>query len=132
MVNTINELVDKARAMAQRQRLSDNIKVGDVGCALLSDKGRIYVGKNIQSDCGIGICAEQGTISEMVGKGKTRIRKIVVVGHQGKILVPCGKCREFIYQIDNKNLDTDVILSNKKTVKLRKLLPMRWQEIYFR
>ena len=36
---------------------------------------------------------------------------------------PCGRCREFIRQVDPLNLDTEVILAPDNIVKLRDLLP---------
>jgi len=48
------------------------------------------------------------------------------------VLPPCGRCREFMYQIDRNNLDTEVIISDTKTVTLRELLPYcgpeKWNE----
>jgi cytidine deaminase len=40
-----------------------------------------------------------------------------------KVLPPCGRCREFIRQIHQENLDTEVLLSAAKSVPLRELLP---------
>lgn len=39
------------------------------------------------------------------------------------VLPPCGRCREFIRQIDPANLDTEVILGRNRTTPLRDLLP---------
>jgi cytidine deaminase len=39
------------------------------------------------------------------------------------VLPPCGRCREFIRQIDDANLDTLVILGSEHAVALRELLP---------
>jgi hypothetical protein len=35
---------------------------------------------------------------------------------------PCGRCREFIRQIDPANLDTEVVLGRTSSAKLRELL----------
>ena len=48
------------------------------------------------------------------------------------VIPPCGRCREFIRQIDPANLDTDVVLGRDTSaqVKLRDLLPSNewpWQ-----
>jgi len=61
----------------------------------------------------------------MVTAGERRISKIVAVWGVEAITVlpPCGRCREFMYQIDTSNLDTEVIISATKTVPLRELLP---------
>ena len=57
-----------------------------------------------------------------------QIKKIVAVTSNGKILPPCGRCRELIYEINEKNIDTDVIISKNKAVKLKELLPHIWQK----
>ncbi len=63
----------------------------------------------------------------MITAGEYKIRKIVGVWKDNKddvfILSPCGRCREFIRQIDEGNLETDVILAKDEVVKLKELLP---------
>ena len=39
------------------------------------------------------------------------------------VVPPCGRCREFIGQIDPSNLDTEVVLGQHRTSTLRELLP---------
>jgi len=46
----------------------------------------------------------------------------IIWEHALKILPPCGRCREFIKQVDNDNLQAEVILKDK-VVKLEELLP---------
>jgi cytidine deaminase len=53
--------------------------------------------------------------------------KIVAVGRNGKILPPCGRCREFMYQINNENLEAEVLVAENKVVKLEELLPYRFE-----
>ena len=64
----------------------------------------------------------------MITGGEYKIKKIVAVLEDGKVLPPCGRCREFMYQIDSDNLETDVIVGENKVVKLRELLPYAWDE----
>lgn len=132
MAITTNELISKAKSIAKRIRHTDSCKSGDVGCALVTGKGHVYEGVNLFCDCGVGFCAEHSAIAAMVLKGETRIKAIAAVDYKGRLLPPCGRCRELLFQIDYGNLDTDIILSKSKAVKLRKLLPERWQEVYFR
>jgi cytidine deaminase len=45
------------------------------------------------------------------------------------VLPPCGRCREFIRQVDPANLDTEVILGSDRSALLRELLPANeWPE----
>jgi len=64
----------------------------------------------------------------MVTAREYKIARIVAVWRnegQGPlhVLPPCGRCREFIHQIDPANLDAEVVLGRDRTVRLRELLP---------
>ena len=122
------ELIEKARSVVKPRKVGNGCEAGDVGCALLTDKGNIYLGVCIDASCGIGFCAEHSAIAAMVTAGEQRISKIVAVDHE-TILPPCGRCRELMRQIDAGNMDrTDVIVASDKAVKLRELLPHPWGE----
>jgi cytidine deaminase len=54
------------------------------------------------------------------------IRKIVAVVEGGVPISPCGRCREFMSQINEKNADAEVIVGKNKSVKLKDLLPLPW------
>jgi len=82
------------------------------------------------NDYGIGFCAEHSAVAEMVKNGETNIRKIVATTAQGNVLPPCGRCREMIYQIDESNLDTEIIVGNGNKQLLRELLPNNWQKYF--
>ena len=57
--------------------------------------------------------------------GMNRIVKIVAVREDGHVVPPCGRCREFMFQIDPRNVDAKVLLEDGiKT--LDELLPNRW------
>ncbi len=64
----------------------------------------------------------------MVTEGESHVVTVVAVHKRGKIVSPCGRCREFIYQIDTKNADTRVILGPDRVVPLKALLPEHWRE----
>jgi cytidine deaminase len=117
-----NELIRRAKEVVIPRWLSDFVEVGVVGSALVTDKGNIYTGISISAACSVGFCAEHNAIGNMVTNGESKITSIVAVDCDGKILAPCGRCREFISQMDKGNGDTRVILSNK-VMTLRDLLP---------
>jgi cytidine deaminase len=100
---------------------------GDVAAALVTVDGNVYVGVCIDTTCGTGICAEHAAIAAMVTAREYRIAKIVAVcgGNGGPLYVvpPCGRCREFIRQIDPGNLATEVILGRSESLTLDELLP---------
>jgi cytidine deaminase len=120
------ELVARAGALAGRRVLSPTVKVGDVGCALETARGAVHVGVNIDAACGIGFCAEHAAIASMVTSGESQIARIVAVDSTGRILPPCGRCRELIYQTDPANGAARVILADGAQT-LEALLPLHWK-----
>lgn len=121
-----DELIEKAASIVNPRKVGDDL-MGDVGCALVTDQENIYLGVCIDVGSGIGFCAEHSAISAMVTTGEYRIQKIVAVwkDEQGTVYVlsPCGRCRQFIYQVHKENIDTEVILDRDKVVRLAELLP---------
>lgn len=128
---THRELIEQARTVLRPRTLAFNNAAGDVACALLSAGGKVYFGVCIDVSSGIGFCAEHSAIAAMITAGESRIAKIVAVWGEDTVLPPCGRCREFMYQIDEGNLTgTDVILGEDKAVKLQELLPHPYHEVW--
>lgn len=122
---TNEELIERATSVINPHRVGDHL-FGDVGCALVTDKGNVYLGVCIDVGSDIGFCAEHSAMAAMVTDGEYRIKKIVAVWQDGQdtyILSPCGKCREFMRQIDEENLEAKIILDTDKVVRLAELLP---------
>jgi len=123
---TNRELIDKAISVIGTKIIGE-YTVGNVGAALITDKGNVYCGVCIDVGSSMGFCAEHNAIGSMVTAGEYRISKIVAVwkddNNNNFILSPCGRCREFMLQIDKQNLEAEVILEEKRSVKLRDLLP---------
>jgi cytidine deaminase len=125
------QMIEKAKAVLRPRKLSNDNSAGDVACALLSSAGNLYFGVCIDIGSGIGFCAEHSAIAAMITAGECSISKIVAVWGDGVVLPPCGRCREFMYQIDNVNLSTtDVILGENRIVKLKDLLPHPYDEVW--
>jgi cytidine deaminase len=118
-------LIERAKSVVRPKRVGDYL-IGDVGCALLSDTSQIYLGVCIDTGSSMGFCAEHSAIGAMVTAGEYKIRKIVAVWKDEQhsyVLSPCGRCREFIRQVHEDNLETEVILGRDKVVRLADLLP---------
>jgi cytidine deaminase len=122
------EATKKARQVAETRE--DWKFMGYVGAALVTKQGNVFTGINIELFCGIGFCAEHSAVAEMVKNGETNIRKIVATTAEGSVLPPCGRCREMIYQIDESNLDTEIIIGDGDKKLLRELLPNNWQKCF--
>ena len=125
------ELIERARSVLSPRELSLGNSAGDVACALLSSSGHIYLGVCIDVSSGIGFCAEHSAIAAMITAGENSISKIVAVWGDNTILPPCGRCREFMYEIDTTNFEsTEVILGEDRVVKLKDLLPHPYHEVW--
>ena len=128
------DLIARAKAVVNPRRIGDYL-VGDVGAALITDQGHIYVGVCIDAGSGIGFCAEHSAIAAMVTAGETRIERIVAVWLDetgaAYVIPPCGRCRELIRQIQAGRVDTLVILAADHAVPLAELLPYHdgWNKI---
>src|SRR4051794_35041867 len=131
---TNENLIQSAASVLRPRTSTDGRLMGDVGATLLTDKGNTYSGVCIDTGSDTGFCAEHSAIAAMVTSGEYRIAKIVAVWRDerdGKLYVlpPCGRCREFIRQIDEANLETEVVLGKDKTLALKELLPYHeWPE----
>jgi len=128
---TNEQLIQKAKEVAKLHKSSEDVRIGDIGCALVTNKGNLYLGVSIHACCGIGFCAEHSAIASMVLKQEYKIKKIVAVSGDGTILPPCGRCRELMYQIDEENYETEIIIDKNKVVKLKDLLPEPWQKKFY-
>ncbi|MCD6284675.1 MAG: cytidine deaminase [Anaerolineae bacterium] len=127
---TNEELIQKAKDVLNYRELSDECNAGGVSAALLTAAGNVYVGVSIDAACGIGFCAEHSAIAHMVTMGESRIVRVVALSSDGKSMPPCGRCRELLYQVNNDNLDTQILLYPGHVVALAALLPERWQELW--
>ena len=120
------ELIDAARPLVRNLTLGrPDHDAATVAAALRTASGAIHTGVCIHLSCGLGFCAEPAAAADMIKNGETRIESIVAVTEDG-ILAPCGRCREFLAQIDPLNADALVILGEDHAVPLRELLPHHW------
>lgn len=118
-------LIEHAASVVNPKQIGDHL-VGDVGAALITDQGNIYLGVCLDLPSGIGFCAEHSAIAAMVTAGEYRIAKIVAVWkdeYSPYVVAPCGRCRELIRQIDAGNMSTEVILDRDHVMTLEELLP---------
>lgn len=122
------ELIQEAKSVLYPRELSGGSTAGTVAAALVTDRGNVYRGVCIDVPCSMGFCAEHAAIAAMVTAGESRIEKIVAIcGREIGLVAPCGRCREFMYQVNHENLKTEVLL-DCGTVTLRELLPHIWKK----
>jgi cytidine deaminase len=115
-------LILKAKSLSGEKNIKNGI-VKEVGCALITEKGEMFYGVSLNLPCGIGFCAEHTAISQMVTQTDETYIKTIVAANEWNIMAPCGRCRELMNLLDAKNMETEVIISDDKKVKLKDLLP---------
>jgi cytidine deaminase len=70
-----------------------------VGAAALVDDGRVVVGCNVENaSYGLGLCAECGLVSQLHSTGGGRLVALVCVDRSGDVLMPCGRCRQLLWE----------------------------------
>lgn len=117
------KVYDAAKNAVNPKKISEQICSGGVGAAVVSKKGNIYTGVCIDTDCSLGMCAERNAISTMITNGEFEITMVAAVDKKGKVLPPCGACREFMMQLKNSS-ETEVLVDSDGTVILLKdLMP---------
>lgn len=121
-----NELKDIAAATLSPRRVSEDIEVGGVAAALVTDKGHVYRGICIDTACSMGFCAEHAAIAAMLTAGEDKVAQIVAVNWDKSVLPPCGRCREFLLQLGNP--ETQVLVAEDTAVPVKDLLPYSWQD----
>lgn len=124
---TFDELYQQAKAVLNPRKLSASAEAGGVGAALLSASGKVYTGVCIDIACSIGFCAEHAAAAAMVTAGESQVLKMIAVNWDGRIMPPCGRCREFISQLHDDNCNTAVMISEDVILTLQDLLPYDWR-----
>jgi cytidine deaminase len=70
-----------------------------VGAAGLVDDGRVVVGCNVENAAyGVVLCAECGVVSALHAGGGGRIVALSCVDGAGEPLMPCGRCRQLLWE----------------------------------
>ncbi|EIE97560.1 cytidine deaminase [Saccharomonospora glauca] len=70
-----------------------------VGAAALTDDGRVVTGCNVENaSYGLGLCAEATMTGQLRLSGGGRFVAVACRSGEGELLMPCGRCRQLIYE----------------------------------
>jgi len=70
-----------------------------VGAAGLVDDGRVVTGCNVENaSYGMTLCAECGVVSALHASGGGRLVALACVDGAGTALMPCGRCRQLLWE----------------------------------
>lgn len=87
-----------------------------VGVAALTEDGRIVSGCNIENaSYGLTLCAECSLVSELFMTGGGRLVAFTCVDGNGNILMPCGRCRQLLFEHSAKGMILETV-SGFKTI----------------
>ena len=121
------ELIQIAADLAGEFRPGRKCVAGSVAAALRTVDGNLYTGICIDAACSVGFCAEHAAVAEMLKARESQVAVIVAVDDGGRILPPCGRCRELLWQVSAGNAGTRVVIDEDKEVRLDQLLPHQYQ-----
>ena len=92
-----------------------------VGAAALVDDGRIVSGCNVENaSYGLGLCAECGLVSALHASGGGRLVALACVGGDGQPLMPCGRCRQLLWEQGGAEL---LVMTERGVVPMTDVLP---------
>jgi cytidine deaminase len=80
-----------------------------VGAAAVCDDGRVVTGCNVENaSYGLTLCAECTMAGQLQLTGGGRFVAVACRGGKGELLMPCGRCRQILYELGGPNclLDT--------------------------
>jgi len=70
-----------------------------VGAAALTEDGRLVTGCNVENaSYGVTLCAECTLVGQLHLTGGGRLRAFYCVDGNGNVLMPCGRCRQLLYE----------------------------------
>ena len=125
---TYAEMLALARKNLNPQVRGEYCSFGFVSAVIEGANGKYYTGVNVDLACGLGFCAERNAASTMLTDGETAVRRVVCVDRDGKLMPPCGCCREFLAQLSPENANTEFLLEEdpERTQTLSELRPHPW------
>jgi cytidine deaminase len=121
------QLIEAARSIIA---LRSKPESHEVGAALRTRSGKIFSAVNVKANVGrVSVCAEAVAIGMAASAGDTDIERIVAVDQQGRVISPCGMCREMI---SDYAPEADVIVpgdNGLEVLKVAELLPHKFCKI---
>ncbi len=118
------ELLEEARSIISKRFKED---YHHIGAAVRTKSGKIFAAVHLEAYVGrVAVCAEAIAIGMAAAEGDTDIETIVAVERHGKVVSPCGMCRELI---SDYAPDCRVIITEEESVNIYELLPRKYQRL---
>lgn len=128
------KLYEKAKVEYHPEEVSPFVYAHHVVCAIEAENGEIYTGFCIESCSGVmNLCAERvAALNMYLSSGQTRVKRLIAfrdgAPSGGGSGMPCGACREFLYQLNEANEDMEIMVDyeTRETITLKELIPNWW------
>jgi cytidine deaminase len=92
-----------------------------VGAAARVEDGRTVVGCNVENAAyGVALCAECGLVSQLHITGGGRLTHFACVNGLGEIIMPCGRCRQLLWENGGPEL---LVLTGAGVKRMDEVLP---------
>jgi cytidine deaminase len=92
-----------------------------VGAAAVCDDGRVVTGCNVENaSYGLGLCAECTMAGQLRLTGGGRFVAVACRSGTGELLMPCGRCRQIIYEFGGPDCLVD---TPRGILPMREVLP---------
>ena len=92
-----------------------------VGVAGLVDDGRVVAGCNVENAAyGVALCAECTMAGQLRLTGGGRFVAVACRSGEGELLMPCGRCRQIIYELGGPDCLVD---TPRGVLTMREVLP---------
>ena len=105
-----------------------------VGAALRTKSGKMYLGCNIENHGIQGICAERTAFAKALSEGEKEFESITIVGgfkgeEPKEKCMPCGYCRQFMSEFVNSDFKVCVVdgENNVEELTIGELLPYSYK-----
>ncbi|KAM3093831.1 cytidine deaminase [Phormidesmis sp. 146-12] len=118
------ELIENARSIIAKRFKED---YHHVGAALRTKSGKVFSSVHLEAYVGrIAVCAEAIAIGMAAAAGDTELETIVAVDRKGRVVPPCGMCRELIFDYAP---GCKVIIAEVESMTISELLPRKYQRM---
>ena len=120
------ELIEAARKLIRERFIEGRHHIASV---LRTKSGKVFSGVHVEVYVGrITVCGEAVAIGAAATAGDTDIETIVAVDETGRIVSPCGMCREMIADY-SPEADVIILKDNlPQKIKIAELLPFQYEQ----
>lgn len=92
-----------------------------VGAAARTENGSVVRGCNVENaSYGVGLCAECTLAGQLRLSDGGRLVALACRSAEGKLLMPCGRCRQILYELGGPDCQVD---TPRGPLPMREVLP---------